>query len=524
MKTNDMDLLIQERLTTIFEKNEIKLGAIEQDRREQGRVVLIYEIKREEIKKLMESSYDKVYKNIPKLNNFVKLEYPDLAYIQNEIQNKRDEFKTLINHKFIGFQYDENNKVTAYVASKAVDAKGKYIPIDISQNNKLHKVKGYLNEHVAVYIEFVKDNLFRQIVMLEVFSAVLSGLLRKNVVCSICGKSSTGKTTVVQFFTAAFGSIECKAINKDFNATENALLKMLEGISGVVQYIDDFSANDKTTSGRLKNPTNLMYALEKGTMKGRLGKNYTVEEGKDFATTTIMTAEESMLARCDMEKEGVVARVLELEIKENDLFSSAEECERIKKWSKDNYGLVGIEYVSQLLKHHTIDQIKKEYDAEIERLRKLQSEKENVLSRMQEKVAILTLTARYLEEIFDIKFNVDEIHSYLLNITRQRLEECRESNPQKLLVEQFYMKLIRFVRKNHPEDVEEKGVAIRCNDYNKLTDEEGQSYKLNVKKALKKYNLLKTDTSDPYNKNLGKGRGKGIYLLFDDRFMEVDHE
>ena len=86
------------------------------------------------------------------------------------------------------------------------------------------------------------------------------------------------------------------------------------------------------------------------------------------------------------------------------------------------------------------------------------------------------------------------------------------------------MKIIRFVRENHPEDVEEKGVAIRCNDYNKLTDEEGQSYKLNVKKALKKYNLLKTDTSDPYNKNLGKGRGKGIYLLFDDRFMEVDHE
>lgn len=372
----------------------------------------------------MESPYDRLYKNIPKLNNFINLKYSDIAYIEKEIREKRDEFKALINHKFIGFQYDENNEIAAYVASRAVDAKGKYIPIDISQNNKLHKVKGCLNKQIVMYREFVRNHLFRQIVMLEVFSAVLCGVLRKNVVCSICGKSSTGKTTVVQFFAAAFGSVECKTINRDFNATENALLKMLEGVRGVLNYIDDFSANDRTASGKLKNPTSFIYALDKGTMKERLGKNYTVEE-EDFATTSIMTAEESMLARCDMEKEGIVARLVELEIKENDLFSSAEECEQIKKWNRDNYGLVGIEYVSQLLKHYTINQIKKEYDAEIERLRRLRSKKENVLSRMQEKVAILTLTAKYIEEIFDIKFNVDEIHSYLLDITKQRLEECR---------------------------------------------------------------------------------------------------
>ena len=414
--------------------------------------------------------------------------------------------------------------MTAYVASKAVDGKGKHIAIDTSQNEKLHKEKGSLNKQIAMYREFVRNNLFRQIVMLEVFSAVLCGLLRKNVVCSICGKSSTGKTTVVQFFEAAFGSIECKAINKDFNTTENALLKMLEGISGVAQYIDDFSANDRTADGKLKNPTNLIYALEKGTMKIRLKKDYTVEEGEDFATTTIMTAEESMLARCDVEKEGVIARLLELEIKENDLFSSAQECEQIKKWSKENYGLVGIEYVSQLLKHHTIEQIEKEYDAEIDRLRKLQYERENVVSRMQEKVAILTLTARYLEEIFDIKFIVDEVHSYLLDITKQRLEECRELNPEKLLVEQFYMTFIRFVKENHPEDIEEKGVAIRNIDYNELTSKAGQSYKLSVKKALKKYGLLKVDTGRTYDKNLGKGRGKGIYLLFNPEFMEGDYE
>ena len=139
---------------------------------------------------------------------------------------------------------------------------------------------------------------------------------------------------------------------------------------------------------------------------------------------------------------------------------------------------------------------------------------------MQEKIAILTLTAKYLEEIFDIKFNVDEIHSYLLNITKQRLEECRELNPEKLLVEQFYMTLIRFVKENYPEDVEEQGVAIRNSDYNELTSKVGQSYKLSVKK----YGLLKVDTGRTYDKNLGKGRGKGIYLLFNEEFMEGDYE
>ena len=89
MKTNNMNLL-KAKLKVIFEKNEIKLGVIEQDRREQGRVVLIYEIKREEIKKLMESSYDRLYRNIPKLNNFIKLEHADIAYIEREIQEKRE--------------------------------------------------------------------------------------------------------------------------------------------------------------------------------------------------------------------------------------------------------------------------------------------------------------------------------------------------------------------------------------------------------------------------------------------------
>ena len=522
MKTNNMNLL-KAKLKVIFEKNEIKLGVIEQDRREQGRVVLIYEIKREEIKKLMESSYDRLYRNIPKLNNFIKLEHADIAYIEREIQEKRDEFNNLFNYKFIGFQYDENDEITGYVASKAVDAKGKYIPIDTSQNNKLHQARGCLNEQIVMYREFVRNHLFRQIVMLVVFSGVLSGMLRKNIVCSMCGKSSTGKTTIIQFFTAAFGSIECKAINRDFNATENALLKMFEGVRGTVQYIDDFSANERDESGKLKNPTNLMYALEKGTMKLRIGRNNTVEEGEDFATTIIMTAEESILSRCD-EKGGIPARIMEIENEENDFFSSAEECERIKKLSSDNYGLVGIEYVSQLLKRHTTSGIKEEYNAELNRLRRLQSEKEHKLLRIQEKIAILTLTAKYLEEIFDIKFDVDKIHNYLLNIIKQKLEERRELNPEKLLVEQFYMTFINFVKENHPEDVEKDGVAIRNSDYNELTGKVGQSYKLSVKKALKKYDLLKVDTGRTYDKNLGKGRGKGIYLLFNEEFMEGAYE
>lgn len=86
------------------------------------------------------------------------------------------------------------------------------------------------------------------------------------------------------------------------------------------------------------------------------------------------------------------------------------------------------------------------------------------------------------------------------------------------------MTFINFVKENHPEDVEEKGVAIRNSDYNELTSKAGQSYKLSVKKALKKYGLLKVDTGRTYDKNLGKGRGKGIYLLFNKEFMEGDYE
>ena len=507
-------------LKIIFENGEIKIGAVEQYIENQGKILKLYLVTPEGLKKILEVFYHELQNKIFRITNFVDLKYEEIMVILKNIGRMRKEFYTLVEQKYLGFVSDEYNNVIAYIGSRAIDIKGNYIPIDVTQNLQLYRQKGDLLEQINKYKEFVKSSILRQIIMLEIFSSVLCGIVGKNIVCTVCGESSTGKTTIIKFFTAAFASIECRSINKNFNTTDNALIEMLNWIMGVPQYFDDFTANDKTSSGKKRNITSLLYALQDGEIKNRCNRNC---KGK-FATTIIMTAEESILDTCDIEKKGILPRVIELEVRNNDLFKNSTECWETKKWSKENYGLVGIEYVSQLLKSHTIEQMQNDYYTEVDRLKEIQTESHGMLSRMQETIAMITLTARYIEEIFDIRFNVEEIHRYLLNITKEKLEENIEMAPEKRLVEQYYMKLINFVKENHPEDVEETGVAIRNSDYNELTSKAGQSYNLSVKKALKKYGLLKVDTGRTYDKNLGKGRGKGIYLLFNPEFMEGDYE
>ena len=105
------------------------------------------------------------------------------------------------------------------------------------------------------------------------------------------GNSTTGKSTALKLAISLFGYPDVKknGLFSTLDATENALIKQLEGIRGVPFAFDEISMSEN------KNFTEMIYKIANGVDKARLNKNSEQVKKEPWLTTIMSNGEKSLV-------------------------------------------------------------------------------------------------------------------------------------------------------------------------------------------------------------------------------------
>jgi len=312
------------------------------------------------------------------------------------------------------------------------------------------------------------------------------------VLLNLSGPSSTGKTTTAQFIASLWGQPQISNLGlvRTFNATQNALIHSLRGISGVPVCLDD------ATTGGFKNRTELIYSLAQSEPKLRLtSKIQFRDSGKTWSGMIIITSEQPIVDDAE-NRPGILARVLDT----NGLVftQSAEHAEAIKRFISSNYGHIGRKYARKLLTK-TEDEIKSMFDeCKVEVLEKLIT-RDGLSSRIANKIAIIRMTAKLVKEFWDYSsIDVDEITEFMVKVDQDNVEE-RHVGEKALEVIKNYIQMYHSHYKKldmyFNELIPEKGALYGYIRYFKTKDEDNDKGK--KKKSEKPKEHFKVDIVMP---------------------------
>lgn len=250
------------------------------------------------------------------------------------------------------------------------------------------------------------------------FTSAVIGLIGKSIEADslaihIYGESTTGKTTAAQLATSVWGnpSRTGNGLLRDWNSTQNALIAELRNNTGVTV------AFDEASMANLYDFTNTIYKLASGRDKSRLNRDAQMKETATWYTTIISTGEHALTTKSN-NNIGLLMRVIEI----GDLVwtNSGAHADRIKHGVTKNYGLVGPVFAEQLITFGK-DEIIKLWAKMQQKIFNQAKEDDRFQHRMANKLAIITVTARLVNECFDIDLDVDEILELLFEAEKSRL-------------------------------------------------------------------------------------------------------
>lgn len=224
-----------------------------------------------------------------------------------------------------------------------------------------------------------------------------------NIIVSLVGESSTGKTTAGCLGVSAGSkcSFQGDSMVATFADSQNSLMHSIH--SAFPMLIDEGSLLQR-------NPTNLIYALAEGKEKGRLTQELKKAESITFSTAIFMTSEKSILQLCD-KNTGLLIRCLEIEGMV--WTKSAESADIIKKICEENYGFLVPRIAERLLtaenegrKKEILEQYDK-YRKEIVSRAKEGGRYNPLTERFAKTVAVICLGSDMVSEILDIKLDIE---------------------------------------------------------------------------------------------------------------------
>lgn len=471
----------------------------------------------------LEFPVDKLRENVLKINNYsVAFSSIDIHKIIIDIKDKfmkEQVIPTLDAFDKIGWHYAVNENVDYWKSAIGVDLQGSTLVKDIyapypSYAGDLQANINYINNYISTH------GVVAQSIILYGFSSILAGYFHKNLLLSLSGKSSRGKTIISKLLVSLFAEPTNEKLSTTFNVTLNKMAERLNGINGAAVLIDDLSLAPSSVKNDIDN---MVYILGDGKEKERIRTKSFDRDPSTWATTIIFSAEESILAQCDPEHEGAVGRLMELNIGPDDLFSSANEASQIEKLSRENYGLLGDEFIKRLISNNKLNNITIRYEAEMKTIQKGYS---GLMARIAGNVAIITLCGKLLDELFSLKFDIDAIKNYLLATAKDNLENFRILQKGNVIIETIYPELVAYAKEVCPNEnqyLKDKGkdcVVISSKAANlKLGEIRGKyGYKpIDVKRTLKDNGLLyANDGPYSYNGTIGNKSFRGLYLYIKD--------
>lgn len=249
-----------------------------------------------------------------------------------------------------------------------------------------------------------------------------AGLMAEVPIWGLIGESSTGKTSCLRAMASIFGSAEeGSGLIKDFNATERAILAMLQDY-GIVHLIDE-----STIAGR-KNFADMLYKLSKGMDKLTYYTSNGTKDRQEFTGAVVITGENSLLEQSDHNL-GLHARVVELGLRWTD---DAAHARRISQGFRANYGTAIVPYAQNLLKLQARpDVLADKFNCELRRFKDAVGEVTGEQERLLNMYVSVILSARVSNKALGLKLNVSGLRTALV-------EAHRRATTKKDLAQELY--------------------------------------------------------------------------------------
>lgn len=329
-------------------------------------------------------------------------------------------------HKKLGFgMYNEK---LIYKHHKCVGIDSTY------EGEKEIKPKGNRETYVKMIEEDVIGHPPLELIVSISLSSVLLGYIGEELsldtqIVHLYGNSTTGKSTALKLAISLFGYPDVKknGLFSTYNATENALIKQLEGIKGVPFAFDEISMS------KINNFSQMIYKIANGVEKSRLNSKSEQIKKEPWLTTIMSNGEKSLVGSAD-KNAGIHVRVLEFE---SVMWTkSSEHSEKINSIILDNYGHLGFEFAQYLMKLGK-DYINTEYYKTKLKLKSIfekRSIKDNFTDRRINKIAIIVLTMKLFERMMNIQMNKDKVLQLILNT---EIESIKQRNFDKSFMTYF---------------------------------------------------------------------------------------
>ena len=329
-------------------------------------------------------------------------------------------------HKKLGFgMYNEK---LIYKHHKCVGIDSTY------EGEKEIKPKGNRETYVKMIEEDVIGHPPLELIVSISLSSVLLGYIGEELsldtqIVHLYGNSTTGKSTALKLAISLFGYPDVKknGLFSTYNATENALIKQLEGIKGVPFAFDEISMS------KINNFSQMIYKIANGVEKSRLNSKSEQIKKEPWLTTIMSNGEKSLVGSAD-KNAGIHVRVLEFE---SVMWTkSSEHSEKINSIILDNYGHLGFEF-AQYLMDLGKEYINKEYYKTKSKLKSIFEKrriKDNFIDRRINKIAIIILTMQLFERMMNIKMNRNKVLQLILNT---EIESIKQRNFDKSFMKYF---------------------------------------------------------------------------------------
>lgn len=329
-------------------------------------------------------------------------------------------------HKRLGFgMYNEK---LIYKHHKCVGIDSTY------EGEKEIKPKGSREIYVKMIKEDVVGHPPLELIVSISLSSVLLGYIGEELsldtqIVHLYGNSTTGKSTALKLAISLFGYPDVKknGLFSTYNATENALIKQLEGIKGVPFAFDEISMS------KINNFSQMIYKIANGVEKGRLNSKSEQIKKEPWLTTIMSNGEKSLVGSAD-KNAGIHVRVLEFE--SIVWTKNSEHSEKINSIILDNYGHLGFEF-AQYLMDLGKEYINEEYYKTKSKLKSIFEKrriKDNFIDRRINKIAIIILTMQLFERMMNIKMNRNKVLQLILNA---EIESIKQRNFDKSFMKYF---------------------------------------------------------------------------------------
>jgi len=357
-----------------------------------------------------------------------------------------------------------------------------------------------------------------------------------NLVFSLVGTSSTGKSTAAMLAASTTGSPSLNAVNgrytlmNTWNATENAILALLRGNRGAVLCLDELG------SFKGKDFSQMIYRLYAGNDKARLDKNADLPTTLQayWNTSIISTGEITMESLLRDKADGILMRVFEFTdlktyvMKDDQKVTkrvcwtkSAANANCVQDFTRKNYGHAAPR-LAQYIRKIGYKEMVKMYNQCKKYYRKHRLIQDSLTDRRSEFMAMVLVTARLIKDGLGIDISWKKIAQFfILNEETQVPEHVRAyqflvelpaSNPQCFVdadqeqqtfkPKTVWGKIQRSTLKSN-QAVEVKGkkvigeIAFLPNEFKRLLREQGYPNASRVLKGLEKDQLLSCDGDRP---------------------------